>query len=417
MSQPENFADKALFGNLTAHKPVALIKLEKEELVALERPNKYGHFSQSSLLDHKELLKELKRFWEEFVYQRKDRILIGFIGYDAVPFFYSSSKKKLLLNENRLLNFPSLYFCVFENYCFNDRFRHCERLKEESKKLSKKKFKKISYLVEDSEYQKKIESALEYIRSGETYQINLSRPILAEFDSRVDPFRVYEFILEKNPDCQYSAYLPILGDSRDYTRSIVSASPECFLRKEGSKVSTFPIKGTRARITSSIKKDLQAQRELKLDRKEAAEHLMVVDIERNDLGRLAIPGTVKVENFKYLQTLTYAHHLVSEISAQVAPEKDIFDILQETFPSGSITGAPKLRTIELINKLENFSRQAYTGVLGYIDSKGDALFSILIRTLLLEQKKVLLNVGGGIVYDSCPLFEVEETRLKSKFFL
>jgi len=405
---------QAFFSNLEAENPISLIKLENGRLSFFERTDLSRNWRISKTpidlrLSKQFLITYLEDFWRRYVYKFKSRIMLGFIAYDALEYL-ENFQKKISLKKTKIFNFPNLYFAVFSGYRFKNFSKNqAEPIKTEIKT------RKVEHLVKDSEYKKSVQSALEYIKAGEIYQINLSRPILIELESQ-NHLEIYKSVTKKNPNCNYLAYLPIVG-KQGTTHSVISASPECFLKKTKQNISTFPIKGTRPKIFSSKKKDLKIQEELQNNKKEKAEHLMIVDLERNDLGKLAIPGTVKVKKFKDLQSFSYAHHLVSEISCKIDKEKNIFDVLRETFPSGSITGAPKMRTIQIIEELEQFPRQAYTGVLGYVDSQGDALFSILIRSLLVRQTKMILNVGGGVVYDSDPDFESAETHLKSRFFL
>jgi anthranilate synthase component 1 len=274
----------------------------------------------------------------------------------------------------------------------------------------KKIIENFEDLIIDSEYKLIIEQALAHIEKGDLYEINLSRPSLIELSSEISMCELAH-IFEAKAKEPYSACLPL-----DAKRMILSNSPECFLRKSGNKVSTFPIKGTRRRYEDS-NKDNASIEELMRSPKEMAEHLMVVDLERNDLGKVAQAGSVTVESFAELNTFSNVHHLISEVSCELKDNINPFDLLRATFPSGSVTGAPKIRVMQIIRSLEKYSRSAYTGALGYIDGKGDLEFSILIRSLMVNGNQALLNTGGGIVYDSNPDFEIEETHLKAQSIL
>jgi anthranilate/para-aminobenzoate synthase component I len=342
----------------------------------------------------------LEDFWEEKIHINDQLpILVGFLGYDFAKFL----EKKLPQNKQSIFPFPSMCFMAFAEHNFS-------AISQNNKAVFKlPKLKQIKNLTSDSLYKGMIEEVLKNIEAGNVYEVNLSRPFLLELENEVDGYNLFANLSHLNP-APYEAYFPINSQ-----QSICSASPECFIEKKGQEISTYPIKGTRKR-SQNIDEDLQLQKELLTCTKELAEHLMVVDIERNDFGKIAIPGSVKVQEFAKLESFKFVHHLISKISGQLKPNLNIFDCLRATFPSGSITGAPKISTMQLINKLEPYSRSAYTGCLGYIDSRGDASFSILIRSLLVNKNQLLLNVGGGIVQDSIPDFEIEETYVKAQGF-
>jgi anthranilate synthase component I len=350
-----------------------------------------------------DFLTELKRFWEEEIRGNPSKMLCGFLGYDfasSIDASFSFANKK---QKDDLLDFPGAYFVAFNNHTSlqYSQFKHSIQptLTQKSSVLS------FQSLISDEEYKKSISKALELIHSGRLYEINLSRPFIASLPHESAEKLFYKTFLQ-NP-APHSAMFNFGKNS------IISASPECFLRKQGNFLSTFPIKGTRKRHLDCLK-DTSSAIELLQSPKELAEHLMVVDLERNDLGRVAIPGSTNVKTFAELKSYEFVHHLVSEVSCELKPNTSIFEVLEATFPSGSITGAPKVSTMQAIAQLEPYKRQAYTGCLGFIDSQGDSVFSILIRSLFLDAKSIVLNVGGGIVADSDPEFECQETYLKSR---
>jgi para-aminobenzoate synthetase component 1 len=179
---------------------------------------------------------------------------------------------------------------------------------------------------------------------------------------------------------------------------------------------TCPIKGTRPRGTTPAE-DRELIKKLAANIKEQAEHVMIVDLERNDLGRVAMPGSVYVENFEEIKSFSKVHHMVSTVRGLAAPGTDSLLILKNIFPGGSITGAPKIRAMEIIEELESVPREIYTGGAGFIDFSGDMDMSILIRTAITKDGQLYLHVGGGIVTDSDPLAEYDETILKAMDFL
>lgn len=244
-----------------------------------------------------------------------------------------------------------------------------------------------------------------YIDNGEVYQINLSHQFQCEVDSH--PIDIYRRLREKNP-AQFSALICV-----DENRWILSTSPELFFSLNNKKVVTKPIKGTIRRGLDQ-KEDEKLKHQLFNSEKDSAELLMIVDLERNDLGKICKPGSVKVKSLKKIETYASVHHLVAEIEGELDNNKDIFDVISAMFPGGSITGAPKKRAMEIIDELEKTKRGIYTGSIGYIDLNGNAMFNIAIRTLIYDSGKLFLNLGGGIVFDSVPQKEYEETLQKGK---
>jgi anthranilate/para-aminobenzoate synthase component I len=341
----------------------------------------------------------LENFWKQNIEGKNEKILVGFIGYD----FSWQFEPKVIDSRKTIFPFPVLYFTAYKK----------SKLCNEPLSLGSRNAinaKSINSLLSDEQYKAMIQGALEQIRAGNIYEINLSKPVLIELSQNIPSEELFAKLNLQNP-APFSALMPL-----DEQRAICSSSPECFLLKKGPKVFTFPIKGTRRRSNDKAQ-DANLINELIQSEKERAEHLMVVDLERNDLGRIALPGSVKVEEFLKLSSFKHVHHLISKVGCQLKPDLNIFDVLRATFPSGSVTGAPKIKAMQIIKELEPYPRSAYTGSLGYIDAHGDGQFSVLIRTLLQNGSKLLLNVGGGIVADSEPEFELEETYVKANAFL
>ncbi|MDJ0626246.1 MAG: anthranilate synthase component I family protein [Candidatus Caenarcaniphilales bacterium] len=359
----------------------------------------------------KDPLVAIKNFWKENV-KEKQAIMLGYFSYDFAGYI----EPKVLDQRDSIINFPEFYFLT------SSQFKFCKRNSSNILEAKPKAANQNSNLIKahlhnlilDTEYKRLINEAIEYISQGAIYEINLSRPMLFQLKEEIEHPDFAQLLMKNNP-APYSAYLP-LEKKRSHTLSICSSSPECFLRKTGQEVSTFPIKGTRPKFNDKTKDKLMTQ-ELLNSKKEQAEHLMVVDLERNDLGRVAIPSSVKVLKYAELNSFNHIHHLISEINCIMKPNLDVFDLIRASFPSGSVTGAPKIRTMQIIRELEPYPRSVYTGSMGFIDSQGDCEFSVLIRTCLLENNKLLLNVGGGIVWDSEPEMENEETYIKARSVL
>lgn len=266
----------------------------------------------------------------------------------------------------------------------------------------------ISSRHSDQEYLGLIESAKASIAKGDAYQLCLTNQLTVE--TATNPYTVFLALRQANP-APYSSYMRF-GDV-----SIVSSSPEQFLRvHESGVVSSKPIKGTRKR-SSDEAEDTRLIEELRTNEKERAENLMIVDLMRNDLGRVSEPHDVIVSKLFDVESYASVHQLVSTIEARLKPGLDVFDAIEACFPAGSMTGAPKIRAIEILSELEGGPRGLYSGCFGYISYKGAADLGMTIRTLVFEEGKASLGIGGGITIDSDALAELEETKLKAKALL
>jgi para-aminobenzoate synthetase component 1 len=255
-------------------------------------------------------------------------------------------------------------------------------------------------------YMAGVESIRGFIARGDVYQANLTRRLEAPFDG--DPWPLYRRLRTGDPSL-YAAFLD-LGDPR----AILSASPEPFLAVDRSgHVTTDPIKGTRPRGRTRDE-DRALACELLASEKDRAENVMIVDVLRNDLGRVCVPGTVRVPRLCRLERTAAVQHLVSTVTGRLAPDRDAFDLLASSFPGGSITGAPKIRAMELLEELEPVRRGPYTGALGWFGPDGAMASSILIRTFVADGRRLTLHVGGGITYRSDPAAEWDETVAKAR---
>ena len=254
------------------------------------------------------------------------------------------------------------------------------------------------------EYMKAVNRVREYIAAGDVFQVNLSQRF--EADLKISPFKLYKRLRAVNP-APFASYLNFPG------AAIVSASPERFLKVKGDLVETRPIKGTRPRGKDSAEDERLAY-ELVHSAKDRAENVMIVDLERNDLGRVCRYGTVKVTELAILETFPTVFHLTSTVIGRLRRGKSNIDLLKATFPGGSITGAPKVRAMEIIDEIEPTKRSVYTGSIGYLSFNGDVDINIVIRTFLIRQGRAYFQVGGGIIYDSDPEAEYVETLDKAK---
>lgn len=253
------------------------------------------------------------------------------------------------------------------------------------------------------EFCKMIERAREYISDGEVIQIVLSQKFSAKCE--VDPLQIYRALRLVNPS-PYTFFLK-LGDLR-----LVGSSPETMVKLENGRASVRPIAGTRKR-GKNPQEDAVLEDELLQDEKERAEHLMLVDLGRNDLGRVAVPGSVQVKSFMNVERYSHVMHIVSDVEAMLSPDRDAFDLVRATFPAGTLSGAPKIRAMELINELEPTPRGVYGGAVGYFSYTGNLDLAITIRTLEIRDGRLFIQAGAGIVFDSEPEKEFEETLNKA----
>jgi len=341
-------------------------------------------------------------------YLAEGYIAVGYIGYEysrhTVDGFMPSG-----LKEGTKL--PDLYFMFYDPHDLLsgnlDKLYADLQLTDiiaENASLSPPPAHHICPNMSKSQYIEMISAGKKYIEQGDIYQVNLSQQMTTQFDT--DPL---EFFLKfhKIQPVPYGSFLDF-GDFQ-----LISGSMELFLQRNGNKLTTNPIKGTIKRgITEEIDTILKAK--LISSEKERAENLMIVDLMRNDLGRVSMPGSVKVNRLYDVETFKTLHQMVSEVESKVDENIKASQIVSSVFPPGSVTGAPKKRTLEVIDELEPHLRGPYCGAIGIFYPEGDFTLSVSIRTMTVKSGKATFCVGGGIVWDSDPEKEYEETLLKSK---
>ena len=266
-------------------------------------------------------------------------------------------------------------------------------------------------IVEDepAEFLGAARRALEYIGAGDVYQVNLSRRWRCRADAALDIASVYRRLRVRNPS-PFAAFL------RFGEFSLMSSSPERLVSVRDGIASTRPIAGTRAR-TSERAQDAAGAAALLANEKERAEHVMLIDLERNDLGRVCVGGSVQVDEYMTLESYPHVHHIVSNVRGRLRAEVSPVAVLRALFPGGTITGCPKIRCMQVIAELEGAGRGAYTGSLGYLNRDGSCDLNILIRTLAACGDRLELRAGAGIVADSEPWAELAETRAKARGLL
>jgi len=358
---------------------------------------------------------------------------VGYFSYDLCHFI-----ERLPSTAVDDLNLPECYLAFYDvilaydhlegrAYLVSSGFPELEeggrqrRARERLKELKSRVMKQALPLVADrpvsmetdiiiksnfshEEYLRAVEATREYICAGDIFQANISQRFEADMDS--SPYELYQRLRRINP-APFASYFDFDGVS------IVGASPERFLKVRGDWVETRPIKGTRPR-GNSVEKDEALAQELLSSFKDRAENIMIVDLERNDIGRVCRYGTVKVTELAMLETYPTVFHLTSTVVGRLCEGKSRIDLLKATFPGGSITGAPKVRAMEIIDELEPTRRSVYTGSLGYLSFSGDMDIDIVIRTVLVKDGRAYFQVGGGIVYDSEPEAEYQETLDKGR---
>ena len=355
---------------------------------------------------------------------------VGFMSYD-LGFYIEKIKRENTAD----LDMPDLWFGFFDTALCIDRYKNelsifsyglsednpasrksCADHKVKSIlkeldglgdfKVSKKPCKqyKLKSNFTKKQYINAVDETLDYITRGDIYQINLSQRFNTKTDLTTE--ELYYYLKKVFP-------VPFGGILKTEDFSLVSGSPERFIKYEGDSVITRPMKGTRPRFENSAM-NKKLRKELELSKKDKAELLMIVDLERNDLGRVCDYGSVKVDSLRNIEEYNTVFQTTAEIRGRLYPDRDRIDVIKACFPGGSITGCPKIRAMQIIEELEPTRRSFYTGSLGYFSFSGSMDFNILIRSFLKKDKDIYFGVGGGIVYDSDPESEYEETLVKAK---
>ncbi|WP_082232482.1 aminodeoxychorismate synthase component I [Halobacillus massiliensis] len=322
-------------------------------------------------------------------YLQEGYYVAGYVSYEAAPAFDEAYK----VHESPC--WPLVWFGVFN------------KPEEQGKTKTSAEYKVSDWTLEDNfeSYQEGIQQIKAAIEAGDTYQVNYTTRLSADFSG--DAFSFYRQ-LAANQKSGYGAYLD-LGDGR----KILSASPELFFRRSGNTLKTKPMKGT-AKRGRTLEEDEKLKSFLRQSEKEQAENLMIVDLLRNDLGRVAVPGSVHVSRLFKVETYPTVHQMTSTVEAKVEKDLTLWEIFSALFPCGSITGAPKIRTMEYIAGLEQSPREVYCGAIGYITPEKEAVFNVPIRTVMLDGSKAVFGTGGGITWDSTPYGEYEELQMKAR---
>jgi len=358
----------------------------------------------------KNAFNELKSF-----YALHKQWIFGFFSYDL-----KNEIEDLQSNNPDGLNFPDLYFFV-PKYLIAFRNGKAEVLlgdpsilsEIESLSIEDKKQAKaiqISQRLSKDQYIHKVEALRNHILKGDIYEINFCQEFFAE-NAKIDPVHTFEALNKVSPT-------PFAGYFKVYGKYILSATPERFLCKRGSKLTSQPIKGT-AKRSSDPKEDEAIKLQLRNDIKEQAENVMIVDLVRHDLTKSAVKGSVKVDELFGIYSFPQVHQMISTISCELNPEIHFIDAIKNAFPMGSMTGAPKVKAMKLIEEYEVTKRSMYSGSFGCISPEGDFDFNVVIRSILYNSETQYLSfqVGGAITYQSSAVSEYEECLLKASAIL
>ena len=392
------------------------------------------------VLDFKDIKKKnfLKEFDNEWIKEKKkinkNESFFPFsggwfvyLGYELV----SQIENKIVCNKHRY-NFPVAFAtripaAIIKDNFNNETFIICEKkyknliskiekdiklLLDKKKSLLKEKKinKKIlsNSLIEDSpnNHIKNINKILKYIKAGDVFQVNLSREWHGKINKKYSAIDIFSKLKNTNPS-------PFSGLVTFEKKAIISSSPERLVMVKNDHIETRPIAGTRARGGSGIY-DVTLSQDLLNNKKERAEHIMLVDLERNDLSKVTIKGSVKVNELMIVESYAHVHHIVSNVTGKIRKDATPGKIIEAVFPGGTITGCPKVRCMEILSEIEKTGRGPYTGSIGYINNDGSMDLNILIRTIVKDENNVSIRAGGGIVADSIPKRELEEARAKAK---
>lgn len=360
---------------------------------------------------------------------------VGYLGYEAASWFEPALAGVLAKSDSAAPEIPAA-FMIFDTILAFDHVKHriliianaqvtdgvelealyrfgCARIEFLEQELRRElssperppeRHLAIRTTVSREQFEAQVRRALEYIAAGDILQVVLSQRFEAEIGS--DPFRVYRALRHVSP----SPYMFFL---RMGSRAVAGASPEMLVRAQGTRIETHPIAGTRPR-GQTPEEDLRLADELASNEKERAEHVMLVDLARNDIGRVSEIGTVRVPQFMTVERYSHVMHLVSIVEGRLASTCDCLDALAACFPAGTVSGAPKVRAMEIIAELEPASRGIYAGAVGYVDFARNLDFCIAIRTIVIDDRLARIQVGAGIVADSVPAGEFDETCAKAR---
>lgn len=420
--------------------PSLIFRSKGERIEIFENSSCRQFSAKNPLLEIKKIL-EKYRFVSVEGLPRFCGGMVGYIGYDMVRFFEPRLKKEACLDSDDL-NLPDALFMLTDTIVIFDHARHRikivsnayieKRSKSEAARVYDQAVEKIERIVaklrktlrpcavatrvkkkgklkvssnfSEEGFKRIVSKAKQYIKAGDIIQVVLSQRFQTQTKSR--PLAIYRALRSLNP----SPYMYCLK-LKDF--SLIGSSPELLVRCEEGNVEVRPIAGTRKRGKTE-KQDGQLMQELLNDPKEKAEHIMLVDLGRNDIGRVCKFGTVRMSDFMIIEKYSHVMHIVSGIEGKIRTNKDGFDTISSAFPAGTVTGAPKIRAMEIIDELEKTKRGPYAGLVGYFSFSGNLDTCITIRTVIVKGNRAFIQAGAGIVADSKPRAEYQETINKAE---
>ena len=397
---------------------MSVIGFDPELVVSCDYSKIYVRNSNNRVVHTEDLINPLEQL-SRFIPKVKDNRFryvggaVGFISYDAISYWeripYKHRKRNYSLLEFGIYTDGILYDHIKNNayYFTTDKCRFNEinaQIKKKNSILMKNfSCSNFTTVLNRKEYMNMVKKAKQYIYQGDIFQVVLSKNTILTIKGDLLP--VYSKLREVNPS-PYMYFLK-LGD-----QAIIGSSPEMLVRITNNHIETFPIAGTKPVVKSESKNNILAK-ELLSDEKEVAEHTMLVDLARNDLGRVCKYGTVKVPELMSVKRFSHVQHIVSHVEGYLTPGLTSYDALKAVFPAGTVSGAPKVRAMEIINELEPYPRGLYAGAIGYFSANGSCDFAITIRSLIVEKGKASIQSGAGIVIDSVPGKEWKETQDKA----
>ena len=384
-------------------KPTAIIRA-KDNLLEIEKDG------QKEEIEVKNPFDEIRKLTSSASGKKGFRGgLVGYVSYEAARYFQPipiQSGEKPDFEFGLFLD--GIIFDRIHNKCEyvtlgENRLEEIKRISKETYEIERLKYKEKNHHFSKQEYEDMVIEVKERIRAGEIFQGVISNA--KEYELKGNKLSFYENLRKINPS-PYMYHLK-LGE-----REIIGSSPEMLIRVENRRVETFPIAGTRKRGKTPLE-DYKLEEELLEDEKEKAEHLMLVDLARNDVGNVSEFGTVKVPEYMDVKKFSHVMHIVSRVQGRLRSDKTAVDAFEAIFPAGTLSGAPKIRAMEIIDELENIPRGPYAGAVGYFSLNGNADFAITIRTMVCDGNRATIQAGAGIVHDSVPEEEYIESENKA----
>jgi len=397
---PDELAETSIMG----FDPELIVKCYLDRITI---QNRDGEIETIETISPLEEIKKLMKKTEDMSYRYLGGA-VGNINYETVRQFESEMEFETHLNKS-IMEF-GIYNdgILYDNkkkqffYFFYDEDRR-DKIKKTEVEIGKFQISDITPNLNKNEFEKIVTRAKKYVHSGDIFQVVLSRRF--SFEGKGDYLKVYEKLRKLNPS-------PYMFHLKMSNNTIIGSSPEMLLRVTGKNIETFPIAGTR-KITDDDDENERLKKELLNDEKELAEHTMLVDLGRNDIGKVCDYGTVHVKDLMQVKKFSHVQHIVTHVVGEMNEKYDMYDAFKAVFPAGTVSGAPKIRAMEVIDELEPESRRAYAGAVGYFSYNGCCDFAIAIRSIFADNNKGFVQAGAGIVFDSIAENEFKETEHKA----